>query len=40
MLRNILAAVGLFTVARAAYEHYCEYSTLKREKAERNTETA
>lgn len=40
MLKNILAVVGLVTVARAAYTHYCEYSVLKREKAERDAETA
>lgn len=35
MLKNILAAIGLTVVAKAAYEHYCEYRELKREKAER-----
>ncbi|MNW20218.1 hypothetical protein D3C71_2205200 [compost metagenome] len=32
MLKNILAAVGLYFVAKKGYEHYQEYSELKREK--------
>jgi hypothetical protein len=40
MLRNILATIGLVVTLKAAYEHYCEYSALKREKAERDAETA
>ncbi|WP_256380893.1 hypothetical protein [Stutzerimonas azotifigens] len=36
MLKNILATIGLAAVVKAAYEHYCDYSALKREKAERN----
>jgi hypothetical protein len=39
MLKNILAAIGLAVVAKTAYEHYCEYSALKREKAERDAHT-
>jgi len=35
MLKNILATVGLAVVAKAVYEHYCEYRELRREKAER-----
>lgn len=34
MLKNILAAVGLYFVAKKGYEHYQEYSELKREKGE------
>ncbi len=36
MLKNILAAVGLYFVAKKGYEHYQEYSELKREKEERD----
>lgn len=32
MLKNILAAFGLYFVAKKGYEHYREYSELKREK--------
>jgi len=35
MLKNILATIGLAVVAKAAYEHYCEYRDLKHEKEER-----
>ena len=35
MLKNILAAAGLYFVAKKGYEHYQEYSELKREKEER-----
>lgn len=35
MLKNILATIGLAVVAKAAYEHYCEYRELKRAKEER-----
>lgn len=35
MLKNILAAIGLYFVAKKGYEHYQEYSELKREKEER-----
>lgn len=35
MLKNILAAIGLYFVAKKGYEHYQEYSGLKREKEER-----
>jgi len=35
MLRNILAAIGLAVVAKAAYVHYREYSELKRERTAR-----
>lgn len=28
MLKNILAAIGLAVVAKAVYEHYCEYQDL------------
>lgn len=35
MLKNILATIGLAVVAKAAYEHYCEYRALKREREER-----
>lgn len=31
MLKNILAAIGLYFVAKKGYEHYQEYSGLKRE---------
>lgn len=31
MLKNILAAVGLVVVTKAAYAHYREYSRLKQE---------
>lgn len=34
MLKNILAVVGAFFVAKKGYEHYQEYSELKREKEE------
>ena len=33
MLKNLLAAVGLLVVAKAACQHYREYRTLKREQA-------
>ncbi|SCY56261.1 hypothetical protein SAMN02927929_03316 [Pseudomonas flexibilis] len=36
MLKNILATIGLLVVAKKGYEHYQEYSALKREKQERN----
>lgn len=39
MLKNILAAVGLYFVARKGYEHYQEYSELKREREEREQGT-
>ncbi|WPP45138.1 hypothetical protein [Pseudomonas sp. AN-1] len=32
MLKNILAAVGLYFIAKKGYEHYQEYSELKRAK--------
>lgn len=35
MLKNILAAIGLAVVAKAAYEHYLEYRGLKCEKEAR-----
>jgi len=35
MLKNILATIGLAVVTKAAYEHYCEYRELKREREER-----
>ncbi|SDT92753.1 hypothetical protein [Geopseudomonas guangdongensis] len=35
MLKNILAVVGLYFVAKKGYEHYQEYSELKREKEKR-----
>jgi hypothetical protein len=38
MLKNILAAIGLFVVAKKGYEHYLEYSKLKREKQERDND--
>ena len=34
MLKNILATIGLVVVAKAAYEHYREYSELKRRQEE------
>ena len=40
MLKNILAAVGLYFVAKKGYEHYQEYSELKREKEEREEPVA
>ena len=36
MLRNILAMIGLLVVAKKGYEHYQEYSELKREKEARD----
>ena len=39
MLKNILAAIGLYFVAKKGYEHYQEYSGLKREKEERESLT-
>lgn len=39
MLKNILAAIGLIVVARKGYEHYREYSELKREMEERDSST-
>lgn len=36
MLKNILATIGLAVVAKAAYEHYCEYLELKRDKSARD----
>jgi len=36
MLKNILALIGLIVVARKGYEHYQEFSELKREKQERD----
>ncbi len=38
MLKNILAAFGLYFVAKKGYEHYQEYSELKREKVVRDGE--
>lgn len=35
MLKNILATIGLVIAAKAAYEHYCDYRDLKREKKQR-----
>ena len=35
MLKNILAAIGLFYIAKKGHEHYQEYSELKREKETR-----
>lgn len=35
MLKNILAAFGLYFVAKKGYEHYREYSELKRERGTR-----
>lgn len=29
MLKNILAAIGLFYIAKKGYEHYQEFSELK-----------
>lgn len=40
MLKNILATIGLVVAIRAAYEHYCEYSALKREKEEKEERDA
>lgn len=34
MIRNILALVGLVVVVKAAYNHYEEFSDLKRKQAE------
>ena len=34
MLKNFLAAVGLFFVAQKGYAHYQEYNALKRENEE------
>lgn len=36
MLKNILAAVGLYFVARKGYEYYQEYSELKQKLEEVN----
>ena len=35
MIRNVLALVGLVVVVKAAYNHYEEFSDLKRKQAER-----
>lgn len=35
MLKNLLAAIGLFVVGQKSYELYREYSSLKREKEQR-----
>lgn len=35
MLKNILAAIGLYFVAKKGYEHYQECSELKRKQEER-----
>ncbi len=40
MLKNILATIGLAVVAKAAYEHYCEYRELKRDRAAREKHAA
>lgn len=32
MLKNLLAAIGLFVVGQKGYELYREYNSLKREK--------
>lgn len=32
MIKNLLAAIGLFVVSQKGYELYREYSSLKREK--------
>lgn len=40
MLKNILATIGLAVVAKAAYEHYCEYRELKRNKAAHDNSAA
>lgn len=40
MLKNILATIGLAVVTKAAYEHYCEYRKLKREREEREGKPA
>lgn len=34
MLKNILAAVGLYFIAKKGYEHYQDYSELKRGREE------
>lgn len=34
MLKNILAAIGLFCIAKKGYEHYQEYSELKQRQEE------
>jgi len=34
MLKNVLAAIGLFFVAQKGYAHYQQYSALKRENEE------
>lgn len=36
MIRNVLALVGLVVVVKAAYNHYEEFSDLKRKQAERD----
>jgi hypothetical protein len=41
MFKNIFAAIGLALVAKAVYEHYCEYQGLKkREESRRKSEIA
>ncbi len=35
MIKNMLAMVGLVVVVKAAYNHYEEFSALKRKQAER-----
>lgn len=40
MLKNLLATIGLAVVLKAAFEHYCEFQELKREKQERTAPPA
>lgn len=39
MLKNLLATIGLAFVLKAAFEHYCEFHELKRERQERTPPT-
>ena len=38
MIRNILALIGLVVTAKAAYNHYQEFTDLKRKNADRDTQ--
>lgn len=40
MLKNLLAAVGLFVLGQKSYELYRDYSALKREQAQRQRAAA
>jgi hypothetical protein len=40
MMKNLLAAIGLFVVGQKSFELYREYSSLKREKEQRQQAAA